>query len=107
MTAVTIQSNKMVLNGVRQLSTTRAIIWEKTKQTFWPTQYSLTSQNFSLWSGRLYIIIHVTVLVNNYKLAKCHQGKALCLITGKHNLVRVESSQGTSGHGKQHNIITT
>ena len=39
MTAVTVQSNKIVLNEVkRQLSTPGAIIQKKTKRTFWPTQ---------------------------------------------------------------------
>ena len=39
MTAVTIQSNKIILGEVRQLRTTRAILEKKTKCTCWPTQY--------------------------------------------------------------------
>ena len=34
MTAVTIQSNKIVSNEFRQLSTTRAIIWKKPNELF-------------------------------------------------------------------------
>ena len=34
MTAVTIQSNKIVSNEVRQLSTTRAILQKKTNELF-------------------------------------------------------------------------
>ena len=48
MTAVTIQSNKIVPNEVkRQLSATRAILWGK--KTFSPTQYfdtQLSSRDF-------------------------------------------------------------
>ena len=40
MTAVTIQSNKIVSNEVKKkLDATRAILLKKNKQTFWPTQY--------------------------------------------------------------------
>ena len=53
MTAVTIQSNKIVPNEVkRQLSATRAILWGK--KTFLPTQYfdtQLSSRDFFLNRG--------------------------------------------------------
>ena len=40
MTAVTVQSNKIVSNEVKDnLSTTRAILRKKNERTFWPTQY--------------------------------------------------------------------
>ena len=44
-TAVTIQSNKIVSNEVKDNSTTRAQRMEKTKQTFWPTQYFTQEQS--------------------------------------------------------------
>ena len=45
MTAVTIQSEKVVLKE-RQLSTTTAILWKKKQQqTFWPTRYNLWEES--------------------------------------------------------------
>ena len=39
MTAVTIQSNKIVSMTLKTAKCTRAILWKKNRQTFWPTQY--------------------------------------------------------------------
>lgn len=42
------------------------------------------------------------MLINNYKLAKCHQGKVQGIITWEPGLVRVAGGGwGTPGHRKQ------
>ena len=85
MTAVTIQSNKIVSNTVRQLSATRAILWKKLNELF---------GQLNTWKQDLPDIILAGTLILDFVASRIVKNKFLLFVNYLvHGLLLLQSEQ--------------